>query len=260
MFRKNQKTIVYLLILLLPLCFLFLKNSLFNSLRFSVLDIVSLPVKVLSFPLQEIRKIVFYHATFEDYKRIKKENDFLKTRLVGLEEVIHENDRLEKLLEFKRNLVYSSVAANVIGRDPSYWNSSLIIDKGEKDGIKQGMPVVNSFGVIGKIADVGPHKSKVILLTDPDFSVAVIINRSRESGLVSGTLQGLCRMRYLNGLADVRVGDQVMTSRLSSSFPENLLIGEIIKIVENPGQSAIECLIQPAISISQIEEVLVIIK
>ena len=260
MFRKNQKPIIYLLILLLPFCFLFLKSSLFNSFRFSVVDIASIPIQIFSVPLQEIKKIIFYHRTFDEYKRLKKENDVLKVRLSGLENVFRENARLEQLLQFKRNLVYASIAAKVIGRDPSYWNSSLIIDKGAREGVRQGLSVINTLGVIGKIADVGPYKSKVILLTDPDFSVASIIERSRESGLVSGTLQGLCRMRYLNAMADVRVGDRVVTSNLSSSFPENLLIGEVIRIEETPGKSSTECIIAPSVSISQLEEVLVILK
>ncbi len=204
--------------------------------------------------------MLYYHWTFEEYKRLSKENSVLKTRLAGLEQTINENARLERLLEVKRNLIYSSVAANIIGRDPSYWNSSIIIDKGSAEGVRQGFPVVNAWGVVGKIVEVGPHKSKVILLTDPEFSVAATIERSRESGLVSGTLQGLCRMRYLSVDADVRLGDKVITSKLSSAFPENMMVGEIIKINQTVNQSSLECLIRPTVPISQLEEVLVILK
>jgi len=221
---------------------------------------MSVPIRLLSFPIGEMKKILYYHRTFSEYRHLKNEVGVLKARLIGLEEVIRENSRLEDLLKFKRKLIYSSVAASVIGRDPSYWNSSMIIDKGQNDGIKLGMPVVNALGVVGKIVEVSPKKSKVILLTDSQFSVAALIQEPRESGLVVGTLQDVCRMRYIRESAKIRVGDKVITSKLSSSFPESLLIGEIIKITEDPGSASVEYLIQPSVSFSQLEEVLVILK
>lgn len=214
---------------------------------------------MLSFPLVELKKILYYHRTFDEYKRLREETDLLKARMVGLEEVIRENTRLELLLDFKRRLIFSSVAASVIGRDPSYWNSSMVIDKGKEDGIRQGMSVVNALGVVGKIAEVGPTTSKVILLSDPQFSVAALIQGPREAGLVTGTLEGSLRMRYINEEARIHVGDKVITSKLSSSFPEGLLIGEVIQINEDPKRSFFECIIQPAVSFSQLEEVLVIL-
>jgi len=150
--------------------------------------------------------------------------------------------------------------ANVIGRNPSYWNSSILIDKGARDGIQQGLPVVDELGVIGKIAEVGPHTSKVILLSDPEFSVAALTQESRENGLISGSLSGQCRMRYMNPRANIQKGEKILTSQLSSSFPPGLLIGEVVEVYESSKDASLEGIIAPAVSLSQIEEVLVIIK
>ncbi len=212
------------------------------------------------FPIREFKKILYYHRTFEEYKRLKNDVNFLKARMVGLEEVVRENTQLEKLLEFKRKLIYSSVAANVVGRDPSFWNSSMIIDKGAKDGIKEGLSVVNSLGVVGKVVEVAEDSSKVILLTDPQFSVAALLQRTRETGLISGTLQGICRLRFVDENANIVVGDKVITSSLSSNFPEHLIIGEVVEIIEEPNSSSVQFLVQPSVSLSQIEKVLVVIK
>jgi len=257
--RANRKNLIYICVFLAVFFLLFTKADLFQPLKFGVIKIVSVPVRIISFPIREIKKILFYHRTFDEYKRLKKETDVLKARLIGLEEVVRENTRLENLLKFKRRLIYSSVVASVVGRDPSYWNSAMIIDKGERDGIEQGMPVVSALGVVGKIAEVGYDASKVVLLTDPQFSVAALIQGPRESGLVSGTLKGVCRMRYIREDAEIRVGDKVITSKLSSSFPEGLLIGEVTMVDDNPKKPTVECLIQPSVAFSQIEEVLVIL-
>ena len=260
MHKNNQKSLVYFLVLIVSFYLFFLRSDSFSSIKFAIVKITTGPIKLLSFPLKETKKILYYHRTHSEYVRLRKEVDVLKARMIGLEEVIKENSRLENLLDFKRKVVYSSVAARVIGRDPSYWNSSMIIDKGEKDGIKLGMPVVNASGVVGKVAEIGKGTSKVVLLTDPYFSVAALIKRPRENGLISGTLQGACRLRYINSNADIRVGDRVITSKLSSSFPEGLLIGEIVQINEDQKRPSLECFIRPAVSFSQIEEVLVIMQ
>ena len=218
------------------------------------------PIRILSGPLKEIKKIVFYRRTFDEYLRLRRQVAFLKARFVGMEEVMRENARLEALLGLKRRLVYSSVTANVIARNPSYWNSSLIIDRGSADGIQQGMPVVNALGVVGKVAEVGPHEAKVLLLLDAQFSVAALAQRTRETGLVSGSLEGECRMTYLRRGARIRVGDRIITSRLSSSFPESLVIGEVVDIKTDLGEKTVEAVVEPAVAFSQLEEVLVILK
>lgn len=259
MFNRKQKNLVYLFIFLFPFFFFFTQPKNFTSFKTAIVSGLSQPIAFISFPFKELKKLLFYHRTFDEYIRLRKETDILKTRLTGMDDVILENARLEKLIEFKRKLVYSSVAANVVGRDPSYWNSTMILDKGEEDGLKIGQPVVNAQGVVGKIAEVGKNESKVILLTDPQFSTAAMIQRSRESGLVSGTLTGLCRMRYIDEKATIRVGDKVITSKLSSSFPESLIIGEIVEIQQSPNNPSPQCVIRPAVSFSQIEEVLVIL-
>ena len=259
MFRVNRKNLIYLCILLAVFILLFTGARSFHVVKFGIIKATSIPIRILSFPLNEIKKLLYYHRTFDEYKRLKEEVDVLKARLVGLEEVIRENTRLDDLLKFKRKLVYSSTVANVVGRSPSYWNSTMIIDQGEEAGIRQGMPVVNAAGVVGKISEVGAGISKVILLTDPQFSVAALVQGPRESGLVSGTLKGVCRMRYIRADARVNIGDKVITSKLSSSFPEGLLIGEVIAINNGSKNPTVEYLIEPSVAFSQIEEVLVIL-
>ncbi len=260
MFKIKHRYLLYFIPLLVSIVLLLSHPSYFSSIKFKIISLISFPARIISFPLFEIKKILYYHRTFDEYMRLRKEVASLKRRLIGMEEIIRENTRLQKLLDFKRRLVYSSVTASVIGREPSLWNSIIIIDKGSDDGIKVGMPVVNALGVVGKIGEVSKDKAKVILLTDPRFSVAALVKESRESVLVSGTLEGGCRVKYIYPGAKIRIGDMVITSKLSLSFPEGLLIGTIVEKIENPSGTNIEYVLQPAVSFSQLEEVLIIRK
>lgn len=260
MSRRYKKLLVYLIILILPFFLLFAQRFVFIPFKLKVVQGSFFPLRMVSTIILETKKAIYYRKTYAKYKNLQLEVNTLRARLIGQEEVIRENSRLKKLLNFKRRLLFSSVAANVIGRDPSLWNASIIIDKGIKHGFKQGMPVVNELGVIGKLVEVGQNISKVMLLNDPNFSVAALVQRSREDGLVSGTLQGFCRMRYLSSEADIKIGDHVITSKISSSFPEGLLIGKVVRVQRSESSPTIECLIQPAVHLSQIEEVIVILK
>ena len=88
---------------------LFLRSDLFVSTKFTIVDITLIPIRIFSFPFIEMKKILFYHRTFDEYLRLKKEGDALKARLVGFEEVILENNRLVKILDLKRNLILITI-------------------------------------------------------------------------------------------------------------------------------------------------------
>ncbi|MBF0484114.1 MAG: rod shape-determining protein MreC [Candidatus Omnitrophica bacterium] len=254
--RRNSSTLI--IIICLPVLFFLFRSNFFDSLKFNSIDMLKGPIRILAWPVLEVRKMFLFHVSFSENVRLRKANEVLKSRLVGMDELVRENQRLTDLLSLKRKSVFSSVAASVIGRDPSYWNSILVIDKGSSDGVKLGQAVINTAGVVGKIIEVGRNSSKVVLITDPEFSVAAAIEDSRESGLVSGTLQGLCRMRYLRSNVSVAVGSRVVTSRISSSFPENLIIGKVDQIVPSQDADSIDCLVKPEVDFSRLEEVLVV--
>ncbi len=225
----------------------------------SVVQAVSLPLKIIAIPFLEIKKILFYHPTYNRYVKLQNDYARLQKSFISQSELSAENARLRELLDFKQRLTYPSLAAHVVGRDPSSWTSSIVIDRGKNHGLKVGLPVVNASGVIGKVTEVGATMSRVILLTDPNFSVGAIVERTRDNGLVSGTLQGFCRMEYVAADAQVKEGDQVVTSQLSYSFPEGFLLGVIRRVEESQSNPTLECLLEPAVNFSQLEEVLVLL-
>ena len=255
---RPKKLAIYVFFFVLAFFVLFSRAGSFNPLEFQIVRTVSFPLRLILAPLNELKKLVFYHRIYNEYLNARKESDGLRRRLVSMEELTQENNRLEQLLSFKRKALFTSVAANVIVRDPSNWSSSVMIDKGSGDGIAVGMPVVNALGVVGKVAEVSRGQSKVVLLADPSFSVAALVQRSRDVGLVSGSLRGICRMRYLADTADVKVGDVVVTSKFSSSFPEGLILGQVLEVSPGDEFPQPECLVKPAVNFSQLEEVLVV--
>ena len=258
MWRKTFKKAAYAGILVVPFLILFFHPK--NYRAALLLDAVVRPVGLLQTPAFELKKMFFYRETYDEYVRFKKQNEVLKARLIAIRLKTQAQERYEKIQDFRNNQNYVSTVANVIGRDPSNWNASLIINKGHAEGLEVGQPVVSPLGVVGRIFEVGHNTAKVILLSDPTFAVAAVVERSRENGLLTGTLQGVLRLQYLTDNADVKVGDTIVTSRLSTAFPEGILIGQISDVQAAVNSHTVECLVDPAVDLSELEEVIVIKK
>ena len=197
---------------------------------------------------------------------VRQENKELKRQIQQLmlensryRELLSTYVRLQTLLKFKQTFREPVIAARVIGRDPSGWFRSVIVDKGEKDGISVDMPVVNALGVVGRIVSVSTHYSKVLLIIDQNSSVDCLIQRSRDRGMVKGLSTELCKVAYLVKSSDVSLGDQVVTSGLGGVFPKGLPLGQVVRVVDKPEELFKEVDMKPVVNFSKLEEVLIIL-
>lgn len=255
MYKPKFKNLTsYIIPLTLAIIFL-----VFIVVRINILDIFRIPLIIGSSILYETKSILTYKfIEFENFK-LKQELDSLKKDSVLLNELELENERLRKLLSLKQKLQFNTQAASVIARDPNNWSSGILIDSGKRQGVKAGDIVITDLGLVGRIIDTQKDTSRVVLINDPNNSVAGIIQRSSEEGIVSGTLLGALRMRYLDPDSDCVPGDIVVTSGLSGNYPKGILIGKI-ESVEVQGRSFSKvCLLEPAVDLSAVKEVLVII-
>ena len=258
MLPKLPKNLIYIIVIVAPFWLLFFNSPFWHGFKLKTMGAAASAVSVANVPLREVQILLSYRKNYEEYKKFQRENMTLRAKAVELDEMRDENDRLEALLSLRARENFSTVAAHVIARDPANWNSSLMINKGRVQGIKPGMPVINALGVVGKVAEVSERSAKVILVNDPGFSVAVVDQRSREAGLLSGSLSGECRLSYLPQDTEVKEGDEIVTSRLSSAFPEGLLVGKVVEVYPPGGISDARAEVRPAVDVAKIEEVLIV--
>lgn len=175
-----------------------------------------------------------------------------------LAEVFQENIRLRKLLAFKESFSYELVPAQVIGRDPTNWFNTLLINRGSNSGIEKNMAVITPQGLVGRLMEVAPLWSRVLLILDQRSSVAALVQRSRVQGVVEGGWK-LCHMNYLGPEADIREGDLIVTSGLEGGFfPKGLLIGEVTRISQVHSGLLLSAEVEPQAEFAKLEEVLVI--
>lgn len=184
----------------------------------------------------------------------------MRQKLNTLNEIYLENMRLKNLLSFKQQSPYKLIAARVIGRSLDSWSSVVLIDKGSFSGIKRGMVAITYLGLLGRVIETTKSTSKILLISDPNLSISGVVQRSRQEGLVSGTLGTHLIMKYLPEEADIRISDTIVTSGLNAAYPKGLLIGKVVDINKEFSGLSRYAIIKPAVNLSDIEEVLVIIQ
>jgi len=196
---------------------------------------------------------------------VRRENARLKQEIASFRrensryrELLATHARLRKLLQFKEIVRRPVVAAQVIALDPTGWFKSIIIDKGQADGLKWDMPVVNASGVVGRIVSVSDNYAKVLLIIDQNSAVDCLTQRTRDRGMVKGTSTDLCKMDYVSKSCNVVAEDVVITSGLGGIFPKGLPVGRIARVREGEGTLFKEIEIAPFVDFSKLEEVLVI--
>ncbi|MGA7827784.1 MAG: rod shape-determining protein MreC [Geobacteraceae bacterium] len=226
---------------------------------------VSAPVGALVFRVND-----FFAGIWNNYislVNVRKENDRLRetvkqlnTRVIQSHEAVLDNERLQKLLNLRNSLHVPSIAARVIGEDVTPWFRTIIIDRGSVDGVREGMPVVASGGVVGRVVRVASTSSRLLLLTDNASAIAATVQRSRARGVVKGKSGQLCSLEFSQRGEDVKVGDVIVTSGIGGVFPHALPLGEVTMVKKGEYGIFQTVELRPFVSMSHLEEVLVLLR
>ena len=258
---RNQKNkIVKALIILSVVIFIILTSSAARLVRINITDTTSPALKSFRSFLGFLDKIAPFAALRQENKILHERLDLLTRMAEETQAIQDENARLRNLLNFQKVIPYTSIAAQVIGRDPSNWSDSVIIGKGTSNGIKQNMAVMSTRGLVGRIVEAGKNSSKVLLITDPNLKVGIMIRRNRQGGVMVGQPGGRCKVIYISMDSDARPGDKIITAGFGSIFPKGILIGDIEKVGREEGRLYKYAVVRPSQDLSKLEEVLCIIK
>ena len=200
----------------------------------------------------------------DELEQLRIDLELMQIQLNGYNELEVENERLKTALDAREEYeALDPLFAKVIAKDTGLWFETFTLNKGQNDGVMPNMAVVNAQGLIGRINTVGYNYSTVISIIDSRSSVASLIGRTRDNGMLQGALQSEggeteCRMYYLTNLANVKVGDQVFTSGLDSRFPKGLLIGTVTAVSRSAQSSDKYVSVLPSVNFSSIEEVFIL--
>ena len=215
---------------------------------------------------QSIHLFVQYFQVIKDIERVRRENEqlysenqMLAQENAVMQEKLEAHNRLIKMVQFKEYYSYDMIGAQVIGREPSNWFHSLIIDRGNDEQVEIDMGVATYSGLVGKVIETEENTSQVLLLLDQGCSVGAIVQRSREMGVIKGGAQGAyCYLDYIAHDADIKINDIVVTSGMGSTIPKGIRIGRVVAIKKEKHDLFQRVLVDPEVDFNKLEEVFVV--
>jgi rod shape-determining protein MreC len=196
-----------------------------------------------------------WHARDENL-RLRDESRTLREELERLTEVELENERLRRLLDFRQGLRGDLLTARVIGHDATGLARTLTVDRGESDGVTRGAAALAPEGIVGQVFLASSHAARILLVSDHNSGVDALVQRSRARGIVQGTVDGGCVLKYVKRTDDVQVGDLLVTSGIDGIFPKGLPVGRVVA-VDKRGRGLFQhAEVQPHVDVDALEEVL----
>ncbi len=195
-----------------------------------------------------------------DNAGLRAEQIRLELRLQKLETLEEENQRLREMLSSAQYFTEERVLiGELLSVDLDPYRQRIVVNKGTRDGIYDGQPLLGAKGIIGQIDKAGPFNSIAILMTDPNHALLGEVARSRQRSLVVGTgnIQKL-ELLHLTNTADIQIGDLVITSGLDGRYPSDYPIAEITSIQQISGDAFVKVEAKPLVDLNSIREVLLI--
>lgn len=273
--KKNQNSFSskYMLLTLTLVCVLLMGLSL-------ITDKVGGPLRAVAnytiVPMQNgINTIGLWMSdftqNFETLQEVRDANKKLQTQVDELtiknnllQQEKHELERLRELYKLDEQYSdYAKTGAHVIANDTGNWFSSFVIDKGTKDGIKVDMNVIAGEGLVGIVTEVGPNWARVRSIIDDSSNVSALVLSTSDKCIVNGDLtlmqDGRIRFENLpNNDSEIKVGEKVVTSHISSKYLQGILIGCISEIHVDANNLTRSGYITPIVDFRNLQEVLVI--
>lgn len=274
--RKNNQTNFsskHILLILSVVCVLLMGLSL-------ITDKVSGPLRAVAnytiVPMQKgINTIGLWMSdfshNFETIQELRSKNEALQAELDELtvknnllQQDKHELERLRELYALDELYAnYKKVGARVTMNDSGNWFHSFVIDKGSKDSIKVDMNVMAGKGLVGIVTEVGPHWARVRSIIDDASNVSALVLSTSDTCVVNGDLtlmqDGRIRFEMLaNNGTEIKEGEQVVTSHISSKYLQGILIGYISEIHVDSNNLTRSGYITPVVDFEHLREVLVI--
>jgi rod shape-determining protein MreC len=238
------------------------------------LDVFVTVRAALSLPLAPLQYIVSWPTTFIDSVKniisthddlvrenlsLKAEQLLLRSQLQRLIAIETENNYLKALFQSSKQVKGKTLIAELLAVDFEPFVNQVILNKGNRDGVYVGQPVLDATGVMGQVIQAGPITSRVLLIDDPRSGVAVQNVRNGTRGVVVGdSYSGKLKLMYVPNTADIKVGDIFLTSGLGDRYPEGYPVGKAVYVNKDPARQFADVLIQPSAQLDSSRQVLLI--
>lgn len=240
------------------LALVFSVGLMFSDYRYHYLDSVRSSFSLIVSPLQyavdyPVRVVGWVQSLVSAKKALIDENMRLRYQQIMLESELQkllviqkENSQLKELLLTSSQADMRAMAAQILAVDTANTRQIVILNKGNRDGVYAGQPVLDAKGVMGQVVDVGPMTSTVLLISDAKSAVPVRNNRTGERAILVGT-NSIDQLSLINlpKTASIHPGDVLVTSGLGRRYPEGYPVGKVETVSSIPGEDFVKVVVSP---------------
>ncbi len=197
-----------------------------------IMDVLSRPAAAVANIVRQVEELAHLHG---ENTRLQEENTRLLHWQAMARKLDSENGALRGLLNFIPDDEISFVSGRVIADSGGAFVRSLLLNAGARDGVRKGQAVTTGEGLVGRVADVGARSSRVLLLSDLNSRIPVVVESTRTRAVLAGNNRKAPQLIHLPPSAEVSVGDRIATSGHGGAFPPGLPVG----VVSSVGESGI---------------------
>lgn len=227
----SQASLIFMLAATLLLTVSFVRPGMFGGVRTTVSDALTPVLSVLSAPFRQAADFV---SGVSGLTELRAENTQLHAENIRLREwyqtalmLESENQSLQALLNVKPDPQHRFITARVIGDSGNAFVKSALVSAGENDGVQKGQAVLSGDGVVGRIIEAGNNSARILLLTDFNSRVPVLVEGSRQKAILAGTNGDMPLLKYLPQDSDIREGTRIVTSGNGGLFMAGLPVGTV---------------------------------
>jgi len=217
---------------------------------------------ILRFPFRVVRTGIDVALRLPVLPALSQENAALRAQLLQrqmevsqLREQVRYREQ-ERILQKANPRQEGGIVGRIIGRSPVPTQQTILINRGQRDGLSLDTVILDADGVVGWVLELHFSTALVLLITDTESRIAAMLERTRQTGLLVGRQMGACELVYLDDEADVKLGDRVITAGLSGPFPKGMVLGEVVDITRDPKSGTAKARVRPKAQLGRLEEVL----
>ena len=229
-----------------------LESVLISPLRYTI----NLPLRFFSWTEESLAN---HEQLLDENRKLKEQLLRSQVSLQKLSILEKENDRLRKMLSAKPKVAQKVLVAELLSVDLDPYKQQVIINKGHRQSVYLGQPVIDAWGVVGQIVHLGAYSATAMLISDPSHAIPVQVNRNGMRSTAFGTGQvDKLELRYIPHNADIEIGDLIVTSGLGQRFPPNYPVGRISEIERPAGETFARVIAEPIAHLDKGREMLLV--
>ena len=233
--RQGAQRSTFALFLLLAVGIMLIGKAdpaLYERTRMAIADIATPVIGALSSPVtagaEFIEEAKHLFVAYDENTALREENERLRRWHAVAQSLESENTRLRGLLNFTPETEATFITGRVIGDSGGAFLRSVLVDIGGRDGVRKGAAAIDGNGLVGRVAEVGQRSARVLLITDLNSRIPVLVGDNRERAILAGDNSDQAKLAYLPPERSIGPGDLVVTSGHGGAFPAGLPVGIVV--------------------------------